>query len=276
MTDTGLTISDVASRTGVAEATLRMWESRHEFPSPSRSGAGHRRYSEMDVELVRRVVSERSGGVSLAAAIRRAKDDAPLPLSVFAALRSQRPELEPRTIRVPLLLALTKAIEDESLSRATRPLFFASFQRQSAYERQRARWGELARGARLSVVFADFPQARAEEDDPIEIPIGSTHPLAREWSLVCCAADHAACLAAWEPPGQAELPMRERVFETIWSVDTQIVWAAARVCAGVARQAAPAHIASVDSLLERDPEPSPAEQARLSTAVTARLLSYLS
>jgi DNA-binding transcriptional MerR regulator len=276
MADTELTISDVASRTGVAEATLRMWESRHAFPSPSRSGAGHRRYSELDVELVRRVVSERSGGMSLAAAIRRARNDAPLPLSVFAALRSQWPGLEPRTIRVPLLLALTKAIEDESLSRASRPLFFASFQRQSAYHRQRARWGELARGARLSVVFADFARARAEGNDPIEIPVGPTHPLAREWALVCCAADHGACLVAWEPPGQAELPLRDRVFETIWSVDTEIVWAAARVCAGVARQAAPSQIASIDSLLDRDPEPSPAAQAKLSTAVTARLLSYLS
>jgi DNA-binding transcriptional MerR regulator len=276
MTDTELTISDVASRTGVTEATLRMWETRHAFPSPSRSGAGHRRYSEMDVEQVRRVVSERSGGMSLSAAIRRAQDDAPLPLSVFAALRSQRPDLEPRTIRVPLLLALTKAIEDESLSRASRPLFFASFQRQSAYQRQRARWEELARGARLSVVFADFKWARAEADGPIEVPIEPTHPLARELALVCCAADHAACLAAWEPPGQSDRPVRDRVFETIWSVDTQVVWAAARVCAGVARQAAPESIASIDSLLERDPEPSPAEQAKLSTAVTARLLSYLS
>src|SRR6201996_8756538 len=228
MDESGLTISDVASRTGVAESTLRMWESRHAFPSPSRSGAGHRRYSETDVELIQRVVSERSGGLSLPAAIRRARDDAPLPLSVFAALRTRRPELEPRTIQVPLLLALTTAIEDGSLSRATRPVFFASFQRQTAYRRQRARWTELARGARLSVVFADFDRARAAGDGPIEIPIEPTHPLAREWALVCCPAAQGACLAAWEPPGQAGRPVRDRVFETIWSVDTDVVWTAAR------------------------------------------------
>jgi MerR family transcriptional regulator, light-induced transcriptional regulator len=276
MCNSGLTISDVASRTGVAEATLRMWESRHAFPSPSRSGAGHRRYSQMDVELIQRVVSERSSGLSLAAAIRRARDDAPRPLSVYASLRTRRPELEPRTIRVPLLLALTRALEDESLSRASRPLLFASFQRQTAYQRQQTRWTELARGARLSVVFADFDRAHAAGDGPIELPIEPTHPLAREWALVCCAADHAACLAAWEPPGQAERPVRERVFETIWSVDADAVWTAARVCAGVARQIVPEQIATIDSVLERDPEPSSDEQARLSTAVTARLLSYLS
>ena len=38
--ETWLTIGDLVARTGVSEGTLRMWERRHGFPSPSGSRAG--------------------------------------------------------------------------------------------------------------------------------------------------------------------------------------------------------------------------------------------
>ena len=43
-----LTISDLAQRTGVSAATLRAWETRHGFPTPTRRESGHRRYDERD------------------------------------------------------------------------------------------------------------------------------------------------------------------------------------------------------------------------------------
>src|SRR5579875_640302 len=141
MRDAGMTISEVARRTGVGPGTLRVWEQRHGFPAPARAGGGHRRYSEQQVQAILRVVAGRRAGLSLAAAIERARER-PLPggLSLFARLRAERPELEPRALSKPAMLALSHAIEDECLARAERPLLFASFQRERFYRRERARW----------------------------------------------------------------------------------------------------------------------------------------
>ena len=273
----GLTIGEFAQRTGVAEGTLRMWERRHDFPSPERLERGHRRYSEADIELVRRVASERADGLSLAAAVARAKRHSAIPApSVYAALRRRRPDLEPRTLRKPLLLALTHAIEDESLSRAERPMLFASFQTQRSYRQARARWRELSRGAELAVVFADFDRVSTPRDGPAEIPVDRSHPLAREWTVVCCAADHAVCLTAWEPPQSSAAADRDRVFESIWSVEPDVVWEAARICAGIAATRRPALFDPVRTRLDSGPSPLAPEQLRLASAITNRLLAYLS
>ena len=52
-----LKIKDVAERTGVAAATIRMWEQRYGFPAPQRTASGYRQYSERDVEAIRTVVA---------------------------------------------------------------------------------------------------------------------------------------------------------------------------------------------------------------------------
>jgi DICT domain-containing protein len=273
----GLTIGQFVERTGVAEGTLRMWERRHGFPTPQRLPSGHRRYSEADIELVRRVASERSAGLSLAAAIARVKSLSATPTpSVFAALRRRRPDLEPRTLRKSKLIALTHAIEDESLSRAERPLLFASFQTQPFYLQERARWREFSQGAALTVVFADFDRVRTPRSGPAEIPVDRGHPLAREWTVVCCASDHAVCLAAWEPPPVSIGASQDRAFESIWSVEPDVVWEAARICAAIAAGKRSELIDPVQARLESDPGPPTSEQLRLATAITNRTLSYLS
>ena len=272
-----MTIGEFAQRTGVAEGTLRMWERRHDFPSPQRSAHGHRRYSEAEVGLVAQVASERADGMSLSAAIARARRGAAVDVpSVHAVLRRQRPDLEARTVRKPLLLALTQAIEDESLSRAERPILFASFQTQRFYGQARARWSELSRSAELAVVFADFDRVRTPRDGPAEIPVDRRHPLAREWTVVCCAADHAVCLTAWEPPGSSVGPVRDRVFEAFWSVEPEVVWEAARVCAGIVTRSEPGLLDAVRLRLDSSPSVSGPEQLRLATAITNRLLVSLS
>ena len=273
----GMTIGEFAQRTGVAEGTLRMWERRHEFPAPERLARGHRRYSEADIELVQRVASERSDGLSLAAAIARAKRGAAAPVqSVYAALRSRRPDLEPRKVSKSLLLALTHAIEDESLSRAERPVLFGSFQTQRFYRQSQARWRELARGAELAVVFADFDRADRPRDSPVEVPVGRGHPLAREWTVVCCAAEHAVVLTAWEPLASSIATGGERLFESIWSVEPDVVWDAARICAGIAAATHPVLIDAVRPRLESSPSFRGPKQLRLATAITSRLLASLS
>jgi MerR family transcriptional regulator, light-induced transcriptional regulator len=273
----GLTIGQFVEHTGVPEGTLRMWERRYGFPSPERLPSGHRRYSEDEVALVRRLASERSAGLSLTAAIERVKESvASPPPSVYASLRRRRPDLEPRPLRKPILLALTRAIEDESLSRADRPLLFASFQSERFYRQEQARWRELARGAELAVTFADFDRLRKPRHGPAEVPIERNHPMAREWTVVCCAEDHAVCLAAWEPPPTRPRSDQDRVFETIWSVEPQVVWDAARVSAGIAAVKHAGLIDPVRSRLEIDPGRPAEDQLRLAAAITSRTLSYLS
>ncbi len=69
-----LAIRQVAERTGIAAGTIRMWEQRYGFPEPGRTPSGYRRYSDDDVEALRRVASYRRLGLSIPAAIDRVRD----------------------------------------------------------------------------------------------------------------------------------------------------------------------------------------------------------
>src|SRR5215218_7118053 len=277
-TSRGLAIGDLVARTGVREATLRMWEHRHGFPIPQRLASGHRRYHEADVDLVARVLRERAAGLSLGAAIERVRGavEEPEP-SIFAGLRRRRPELQPVSVRKPALIALSHAIEDESCARAERPLLFGAFQRERFYRHAERRWKELARTAELAVVFADFEHERLPARGPAEIPIDRVDPLTREWAVVCEAPGHAACLAGIELPDSTMRPEDEaREFEVIWSVEPEVVRAASEVCLGLLRRRS-------RRLAERLPEdgmlplaaPAADQQLRLAAAITTRTLARI-
>jgi DICT domain-containing protein len=269
-------IREVVERTGVAEGTLRMWEHRHGFPVPQRLASGHRRYSARDIELIRRVAAERAAGLSLAAAIYRTTSYEEQPVrSVYAMLRHRRPDLEPRALTKPLMLALSHALEDESLSRAERPLLFACFQREHFYRQSEARWRVLARGADFAVAFADFSRARSPRGAPVEIPVPREHPLLREWVIVCDAEGHAACMAGWEPPASEPETAGRRRFEAVWSVEPEVVREAAGICAGIAAEIMPDVAERVSRRLSVPPAPAGREQLRLAAAITNRTLSYL-
>ena len=275
---TGLSIGDVVERTGVAEGTLRMWERRHGFPVPERLPSGHRRYSESDVELIRRVIAERDAGLSLTAAVERARGRAAEPeaASLYAALRRARPDVEPQTLPQRLMLALSRAIEDESLAHGERALVFGTFQRVRFYRRSQARWRALARGAALAVVIADFDHADAPRDAPVELPVSRDHPLDREWGIVCDADGHAICLVGREPPAsEPELPSEQRRFEAIWSVEPTLVRDAARICAQIAAAQLPSLVEPVRDRLEAEPARPVDDQLRLATAITSRALAYV-
>jgi DNA-binding transcriptional MerR regulator len=228
------------------EGALRMWERRHGFPVPERLPSGHRRYRESDVERVLQVVRERAAGLALPAAIARAKDGAGhVEASVFAGLRRQRPELQPIRLRKPMLLALSRAIEDESCARAE-----------------------------LAVVFADFAGVRRPSGGPVELPIEPAAPLQREWALVCEAPGHAVCLA-----GAGLTPARRpresaREFDVIWSVEPDVVRTASEICLALASRA-DARLAERFEERPAPPVQPPADQLRLAAAITTRTLSAL-
>lgn len=271
-----LTIREVARQTGVPEGTLRMWESRYGFPVPERLPSGHRRYSADDVQRVRQVSRDREAGMSMPAAIDRARQIASEPEpSIFAGVRRRRPDLQPYLLAKRTLIGLSHAIEDECAARAERPVLFGSFQRERFYRNAEPRWRELSRTAYAAVVFADFPEPRVPGDHaPVELPIDREDPLGREWSLICDAPQYAAFLAAWERPGQDDVPDLERRFETVWSVEPQLVREAARIGAGFVERVRPDLLAPIVDRLRDTPPPS-GEELRLVGALTNRMVAYV-
>lgn len=273
----GLTISDLAGRTGVAPATLRAWEARHGFPVPYRRASGHRRYDEHDVALIREVLRRREAGVRLESAIADAAASSAVlatpTTSVFAELRRAHPHLPPQRLRKATLLALSWAMEDECCARAQTPRLFAAFQEARHFGGAELRWAELARTSRSAVVFADFgADGRTTRSGVRLVHLPAEAPMRREWSLVCDAPDHVAALAAWELPGQQEVADRERLFEAVWTLEPQAVRDAARVCARLSDVLDPAHRDWSD-LEEVVPQPS--ADLRAAVSMFQRLVSYL-
>ena len=95
-----LSIGEAARRTGLGPETLPGLASAGTvFPSRERLPAGHRRYSERDLQRLGVVLEGRAAGLSVAAAIRRALAAPEAgPVSIFAELRRTRPEMAPRRL----------------------------------------------------------------------------------------------------------------------------------------------------------------------------------
>src|SRR3954463_1758787 len=168
-----LAISDVAQRTGLAAGTIRMWEQRYGFPAPRRASSGYRRYAPEDVETLRRVLAYRRRGLSIQAAIARAREtggasDRP---SLYAAVAATEHGARPQVLRKATLEALSRAIEHETLALPAAPVLVGAFQRERFYRPIETRWRRMAAHADAAVVFADFLVAYHPPDGPDELPI---------------------------------------------------------------------------------------------------------
>lgn len=273
--ETGLTSSQLSRRTGLPAATLRMWESRHGFPAPSRLAGGHRRYSDDDVELVRAVIRRREEGLSLAAAIERSLSTrTSAPASIFAGLAQRRPDLQPMTLSKRALVTLSHAIEDEHCAAGSTGVLIGSFQTATFYRQSARRWRELARTAQVAVALADFQRLRRPARAPVEIPISREHPLAREWAIVARSPSSSACLAAWEIPASNAAPDRERRFEVLWSPEPEVAETAVAIAAELVAPLAPDVARALAGALGEPPEPTSPE-LRSAIRQAHRMLAYL-
>ena len=271
-----LAIKDVAERTGIAAGTIRMWEQRYGFPEPQRLPSGYRRYTADDVETLRRVQAYRRRGLSVSAAIDRAREaggpsDRP---SLYAAVAATEPGAHPQVLRKTTLEALSRAIEHETLALAAAPILVGAFQRERFYRPIEERWRRMAAHADAAVVFADFAAERHPEDGPDELPIDPRDALGNEWAVVVDAPGFAASLVAWEQPGTGGGAEGERRFEAIWTLDPQAARRACRTAARMAGAIDPATGDRLETLLADRPlaleQPVPAL-----TALANRVVAYL-
>ena len=183
------------------------------LPEPARTAGGYRIYTEEDVVTLRRVVAYRDRGLSVPAALERARSlagatDRP---SIFAALASGDAPVRPQRLRKPTLVAISRAIEEEALARAAGPVVIGAFQSERNYRAVEHRYRRLAHVADAVGVYATFAEVKiASDDEPAELPVADTDALGHEWAVIVDAPGYAACLVGWEPPDSTP---RERVFE---------------------------------------------------------------
>ena len=251
-----------------------MWEQRYGFPEPERTSAGYRLYGEDDVEALRRVLALRERGLSVPAAVDRVRsaDMATDRPSLFGALAGGEQPVSSQVLSKRTLLAISRAIEDEAMSRAASPVVIGSFQRERNYRAVEHRYRAMARTADAVVVFADFERL-GTEGAIAEVPLEAGGALGNEWAVVIDAPGYSACLLAWEQP-EASRPDRERTFETIWTLDPRTVRRAAEVGAALARRADDALGERVEQLLSERPLAMEHTAPSL-TSVTNRIVGYL-
>lgn len=276
-----LSIGDLAERTGVAPATLRMWEQRHGFPVPERLESGHRRYAEADVLSIQRILHRRDAGSRLDAAIAdvlaaRARETEPGPRSVWAELRRHHREIPTHRLTKQTLLSLSWAIEDEFAAKAERAHLFGLFQSEHYYRPARRRWTELSRVAGSAFAFFEPIEGGTTPAAPGATPVHLTleSPVRREWAVVVDSAELPVVLTAWEVPGQDVRADRDRIFESAWSIDPMAVRRAARTCAALAADAGAEGVAPVQYALADDPAPVTADLAAVS-ALFSRVVAYV-
>ena len=241
----GFSIGVLAERTGLTPTLLRTWENRFGFPAGTRSAAGHRRFTDADVDLVRQVQELRTGGVGLSAAVEAVRRRRRRPVeSVHAVMARDFPHLGVQRLGRRALVAASYAVEDEALARAERPIVLGTFQVGDRFAGQRRRWDELARTAAWSAVVADFDDSLPADPSasPARCQLAEGSPLRREWTVVTVSDTRAALVSAWEVPGAA------RLWESVVSTHRPAAVAAARVLVDAARAAGaepPAHVAEL-------------------------------
>lgn len=257
--DATLTIGDLSDRSGIATATLRMWETRYGFPEPRRLSSGHRRYRTQDVELVREVVRLRDTGLRLDAAIDAVTsddgpdpDDAPTrpeptdtggspapspgttatgqlaaplaaPASAYAAVRRRLPDVVPQRLAEASLVAVAVAALDELRARAfTGVAVHAVLRTPDQLAQLRGAWDEVA-------LLADEACLLLAYADPLAPPgarvVAGDEPLARE---LCFVSEHPRfplALVGWA----ADADDAGTEYETVLSVDPGVVRAVADV-----------------------------------------------
>jgi DICT domain-containing protein len=219
------------------------------------------------------VLAERASGATLGGAIERVRSTStPTGGSLFAALRRSG-GLAPQEVSKPTMIALSHAFEDELSAQGERGLLVGAFQHRRFYVQAERRWRALARGARRTVVLADFSHARGDGvARPTEVPIPTGSPIEREWAIVQLAPRSCAVLVGRELPPRAGV--RGPLFELVWSLDANIARDALSRVALLAASTSPAVAAALASDIESSTHARGVD-ASFATSLTRRVIAHL-
>jgi DNA-binding transcriptional MerR regulator len=268
-------IGGLAARTGIAVPTLRAWERRYGLPVPVRLPGGHRRYTQRDVDTVNEIKERRNLGSRLSEAMMQAKARAEIPRSsILRTVEYLLGDVTPVVLSKPMLVTLSRAIEDEATARADRPVMVGTFQAEAYHHQSRSRWQALARASLATITF--FVGAEPQDlgtGTPWTVPLEPSHPLTREWAVLCDSPSFAVCLVGTErlPEGNRPVPRR---FETLWTVEPRVVREATRTAVALAEP----HFPDLGSRLAGFLGQAPASEAlsgRNASALITRMAGYL-
>jgi MerR family transcriptional regulator, light-induced transcriptional regulator len=187
-------------------------------------------------------------------------------------MRQRRPDIAPYPVPKRMLVPISHAIEDECSARGGGAILIGSFQRERFFRQAEERWRSFAATAELTVVLGDFAEPNTGEDGLVEVPIDRSHPLSREWAIVCDGPGVSTCLAGWERPGGEH---GERTFEILWSVEPDAVRDAARIGIELASSEWPGLRERVPAWLAEPAEPDD-DAVQRATTLTNRMVAYMS
>jgi DICT domain-containing protein len=266
----GLTIGELAERTGTTPSLLRAWEARHGFPVPERLPGGHRRYRPGDVPLVEAVVRDRRAGRSLGEALAEARQRAFAPrVSILAAVRSMLPGVPPVVLSKPTMYDVSRAIEDGARDHPG-AVVLGAFQEPRFWNEAGERWQGLARRADVAVALAAFGESRRRAR-VWQIALDPAAPVTKEWAVILDGPGVAACLVGVE---RRERSRRGRLFEAVLTVEPAVVREAVRAAASIAATQAPDLGRILDARLST-PAEATESTLRFATTVTNRLLHHV-
>jgi DICT domain-containing protein len=214
--------------------------------------------------------------VSAALERARATGDSDRP-SLYGAILAAGAPVRPQTLRKATLLAISRAIEDETIARGAGPVIIGAFQRVRHYRAVEHRYRRLAGAADACVAFADFPAPAGGEGEPLCVPIRPEDSLGNEWAVIVDAPGYATCLLAWETPESqrdSHKAESERRFEAMWTLDPPTVRRAALAGAAIARDSVPAVGERLDAMLRDRPLALETPAPGL-TALTNRIVGYM-
>jgi DICT domain-containing protein len=195
--------------------------------------------------------------------------------SLYAAVASVDHGARPQILRKSTLVALSRAIEHETLAHAAAPVLFGAFQRERFYRQAEPVYRRIAGQADGAAVFADFGEVRHPAGGPAEIPVALEDALGNEWAVVVDAPGYCACLLAWEQPPLGDTPAdRERCFEAIWTLDPRATRRAAQAAAQLVRRVDADYGERLEALLADRPL-ALEEPPHALTALSNRVVSYL-
>ena len=164
----------------------------------------------------------RNEGQSVGAAVTRVRGARVITgRTLFAAMRGQ-PGMGAVQMRRRVLLQLTRAFEDEAMSRAEGAFLYGSFQSEALYREAEQRWHAMAALAEATVAIAAFGELR-EAGGVLEVPVDAFAPSVREWAFLCEAPICSICIAGWELPPDDVGDPDNPCFEVLWSADPAVV-----------------------------------------------------